>query len=87
MTTFINAAICSKGYNPCQRPVVFDIALPPGHTKEELASDITHEFDSQFWGVPPVPPPPRRTEVVISSAKGLDIELPDNSSKKTIKAD
>ena len=33
-TTFINAATCDARYAPVNPPIVFDIPLPPGYTKE-----------------------------------------------------
>lgn len=33
-TVFINASICDLAYNPSNKPIVFDIPLPAGQTKE-----------------------------------------------------
>ncbi|KAH7730553.1 Protein C25E10.12 [Aphelenchoides avenae] len=33
VTTFINASICTHGLVPSNNPILFDIPLPPGHTK------------------------------------------------------
>lgn len=34
-TIFINAAICDHKLNSCYKPIIFDVPLPPGVTKEE----------------------------------------------------
>ena len=34
MTTFINASNCNEGYRAVNLPIVFDIPVPPGFTKE-----------------------------------------------------
>ena len=34
-TTFINASICTNKYQPKNLPIVFDIDLPRGKTKED----------------------------------------------------
>ncbi|KAH3738269.1 hypothetical protein DPMN_044900 [Dreissena polymorpha] len=38
VTTFINASTCTMLFRPNNPPIVFDIPLPTGHTKDELAS-------------------------------------------------
>jgi hypothetical protein len=35
-TVFINASTCTRRYQPTNPPIVFDFAIPEGHTKEEL---------------------------------------------------
>jgi len=35
-TTYINASNCTLRYKPNNPAIVFDVPLPPGHTKEEL---------------------------------------------------
>ena len=37
-TYYINASTCNLRYHPVQRPIVFDIPIPEGHSKEELAN-------------------------------------------------
>ena len=39
VTTFINASICDMYYLPNNKPVVFDIEIPAGHSKDELLSE------------------------------------------------
>ncbi|XP_062610153.1 metallophosphoesterase MPPED2-like isoform X2 [Saccostrea cucullata] len=35
-TTFINASTCTRRYKPTNSPIVFDLDIPEGHSKEEL---------------------------------------------------
>ncbi|KAL4223470.1 Metallophosphoesterase mpped2 [Mactra antiquata] len=49
-TTFINASICTKLYQPTNLPIVFDVPLPRGHTKNEdikveNIDHVTEEID------------------------------------------
>ena len=36
-TTFINASVCSNMYKPDHDPIVFDLPLPSGYTREDFA--------------------------------------------------
>ena len=38
VTKFINAATCNKKLDPCNQPIIFDIELPTGFTKDDVTS-------------------------------------------------
>ena len=56
-TKYINASICTLNYKPTQRPIVFDIKLPPGMTKtnydaqEIVISKQASAADSESSGI------------------------------------
>ena len=39
-TTFINASTCSWKYKPDYPPIIFDLPIPEGHSKDELLQDL-----------------------------------------------
>ena len=39
-TKYINASTCTSNYRPCNQPIIFDIPLPPGFTKEDVTSGV-----------------------------------------------
>ena len=43
-TTFLNAAICSHKYKPDHDPIVFDVPLPKGYTREDFAQLSTQSL-------------------------------------------
>ncbi|XP_052812554.1 metallophosphoesterase domain-containing protein 1-like [Mya arenaria] len=43
-TTFVNASTCTLRYKPDHAPLVFDVSIPPGHTKAELAQIKPHRL-------------------------------------------
>ena len=38
VTTYINASTCTRNYQPCNDPIIFDIPLPAGVTKSDFLS-------------------------------------------------
>ncbi|VDI17020.1 Hypothetical predicted protein [Mytilus galloprovincialis] len=39
-TMFINASSCTKGYKLCNPPIIFDVPLPPGQSKDSLLESV-----------------------------------------------
>jgi len=37
-TEFINASTCNLRYKPIHPPIIFDVPIPEGHSKDELLS-------------------------------------------------
>jgi hypothetical protein len=40
VTTFINAASCTKGYTLLNPPIIFDVPIPDGQSKESLLDTV-----------------------------------------------
>lgn len=38
-TTFINSSSCTVTYTPSNIPIVFDVPIPKGHSKDELVKN------------------------------------------------